>query len=243
MSLRPVKATVIDDDAFRLLAFPYGGPIPHPDYPRGVDLDGQTFGPETDTKMGWLRKRDVDWHHGGDGTFKRGVIGKAVDPVEEEDGWWVTVWLDHGARRLDLIKRLAERGGQLFGSSETVQGTAMLRTVKGTIPWRPKTPGLITYWPYWRQTLSTSPQNTHSVLRPLKADLGDTTPAFWADLRHALDDLGATSHPTSGQGEDGAKAGRVLSAVNERELRDALASIGTSADRLNAVLAKLNKEN
>lgn len=245
MNLRPLKATILDDDAFRLLAIPFGGPIPHPDHPRGVDLDGQTFDQATDIRPDWLTSRPVDWHHGMDGTMKRSTFGKAEHLVMDEEGWWVDVWLDHGARRLGLIKRLAERGGQLFGSSETVQGAARLRTAKGTIPWQPRTPGVITFWPYWRQTLSTSPQNTYSVLRPLKAMLDDIdtrpTPAFWADLRAALDDLGATPHPTSGMGEDGAKAGRVLSAVNEQELRDALASIGASAERLNVVLAKLQK--
>ena len=37
MQLQPVKATIIDDDAFRLLAFPFSGPIPKAGT-RGVDL-------------------------------------------------------------------------------------------------------------------------------------------------------------------------------------------------------------
>jgi hypothetical protein len=193
----PAKATLLDDDSFRLLAFPFGGPIPSPHSKRGVDLDGEFFSERTDIKPAWLKARPVDWHHGNDTTLGRDVIGKAVDPVMDEDGWWVTVWLDHGAKRLNLIKRLAERGAQLFGSSESVAG--MVRKAKT---------GEILEWPYWRQTLSTSPQNTHSVIRPMKAVLGDLpgldpSPAFWADIAPALadlaDDLRLTS-PTAGKG-------------------------------------------
>ena len=39
----PMKATVIDDDAFRLLALPFGGPIPYPGAPRCAYLDRHLF--------------------------------------------------------------------------------------------------------------------------------------------------------------------------------------------------------
>ena len=55
------------------------------------------------------------------------------------------------------------RARVLFGSSEPVQ-----RLVKVN-----KATGHIDVWPYLRQTLSTSPQNTHSIIRPLKASLDD----------------------------------------------------------------------
>lgn len=244
--LQPVKATVIDDDRFRLLAIPFSGPIPFPDAPRGVDIDAQWFSPATDIRPDWLKERPVDWHHGADptGVMKRTVIAKATNLVQDDEGWWVDVWLDHGEKRLELVKRLADRGAQIFGSSETVGG-ALLKTLDGNVvPWKASLPGEIVFWPYWRQTLSTSPQNTHSILRGYKAMLDDAhpTPAFWADLRTALDDLGRTSNPTPGKGEDGAKAGRVLSAANEGLLRAALESIGESVGRLDSVLAKLRKE-
>jgi hypothetical protein len=165
----------------------------------------------------------------------------------DDEGWWVDVWLDHGQKRLDLVKRLAERGGQLYGSSESIGGALVKNLGGDVVPYKASIPGEIVFWPYWRQTLSTSPQNTHSVLKGYKALLSDVhdsrpTPAFWADLRTALDDLGRTSDLTSGMGEGGAKAGRVLSAANEGLLRAALASIGESVGRLDDVLAKLRKD-
>lgn len=236
--MNPVKATLLDDDAFRLLAIPFTGPIPTRTAPRGADLDGDWFSPRTDIKPDWLKARDVDFHHGKDdlGVMSpasyarqlqppkegREVIGKAIDPVMEDDGWWVTVWLDRGARRLALIQRLAERGAQLFGSSESVAGmTAKAAT------------GEILRWPYWRQTLSTSPQNTHSVLRPMKAMLDDAvgdmypalTPAFWRDITAEVAGLTSDLRRTSLGGDGAAKAGRTD--LEDAVRRMDLASIAT----------------
>ena len=236
----PVKATLLDDDAFRLNAIPFTGPVPSPRTSRGVDIDGEWFSERSDIKPDWLKARAVDWHHGKDphGVMNppeyarmaqppergREVIGKAVDPTMEEDGWWVTVWLDHGARRLSLIQSLAERGAQLFGSSESVAGKARVDRATGHID----------VWPYWRQSLSTSPQNTHSVLRPLKAALDDaltdfpnTLPAFWRDITDDLRDLAADLRRTSHGGDDAAKGGLDEAAVQDvlRRYEDALARL------------------
>ena len=220
----PAKATLLDDDAFRLLAIPFGGPLPSAFFPRGVDIDGETFTERTDIKPGWLTERIVDWHHGGDALMGRTPIGKAIDPLMEEDGWWVTIWMNHGERRLELVKRLAERQ-PIFGSSESIAGMT-----------RKADTGEILVWPYWRQTLSTSPQNTKSVLRPLKASIDDLyatgatpTDAFWADLSADLANLQSDLRSS-----DVAKAGRVLSAANEAALRKAIGE-------LTAVLAKLEQ--
>jgi hypothetical protein len=222
MKLLPVKATVIDDDAFKLLAIPFDGPIPSKASPRGVDLDGEWFSDRTDIKPAWFDTRLVDWHHGVDGKLGRTILGKAQNLREDEDGWWVDVWLKHGERRVDLIRRLADKGAQLFGSSESVQGL----TEKAST-------GEILQWPYVRQTLSTSPQNTYSVLRPLKATLDaigpDNVPTaqFFDDLARYLDDLASSPPQSLDVGDSGAKAGRVLAARNEARLREAADELET----------------
>lgn len=150
----PVKATLIDDNHFRLLAIPFGGPI------KGRDLDGEYFTRRTDIKPDWFSERPVLWHHGQDALLTDTVIGKAIlDPEPEDDGWWVDVWLNHGERRVSLVKRLAERA-PLFGSSGTI---GYLKKAAPT--------GEILVWPYVEQTLTTSPQNTFSVVKPAKAVL------------------------------------------------------------------------
>jgi cation transport regulator ChaB len=234
--MQPLKATIIDDDHFRLLAIPFGGPIPLPGAPKGADLDAEWFSERTDIKPDWLPYRLVDWHHGHDDFMGRTVIAKADNLMQEDEGWWVDVWLQRGERRLDLVRRLAERGATLYGSSESIAGmTKKAQT------------GEILVWPYWRQTLTTSPQNTYSILRPLKAVLGDLatdytpSPSFWRELAASLDDLGTDLRATSGQGERGAKSGRVLSGANESALRDALDALGLSVTRLNEVLAKVRQ--
>jgi len=196
-----LKATLLDDDAFRLLAIPFGGPIPSPHSPIGVDLDGEWFDEQTDiTVKGSLPKSvPVDWHHGMDTYMKGETIGKAVDPEMDEDGWWVTVWLDHGKRRLALIKELAERGAQLFGSSQA-DGPAVQKA----------TTGHIEAWPYVAQALSTSPQNTLSVARPLKA-------ATVQPLEAKMRDLASDLRRTYERGDDEAKARRVLADLEAAE--------------------------
>lgn len=220
----PLKATLIDDDAFRLLALPFGGPIPYPGAPKGVDLDRQWLDEGTD--FGRPPKRvDVTWHHGLDSKLGAEVIGKAGDLAFDDDGGWVTVWLDHGRRRTRLVKRLAEAAAgdpevDIFGSSEAIPHTSRIHTGKAEIPWRRDIPGFISRWHYIGQTLSTSPQNTRSILVPLKATLTDLadgsidpTADFFSDLTTFLDSLSPSS--------DVGKAGRVLAARNEARLREA----------------------
>lgn len=210
----------------RLLAIPFGGPVPHPGFARGVDLDGETFTERTDIKPTWLEFRVTDWHHGKDATMGRTVIGKADALEMDEDGWWVDLWLDAGEKRLELVKRLVDRGGVLYGSSESISGMV-----------RKADTGEILAWPYWRQTLTTSPQNVYSALRPVKAVLTDAvtddnaSSTFWADVAAELSRLGMDLHATSPKaGEAGAtdgptqdldKALQRLDLISAR-LRDAL---------------------
>lgn len=208
--MQPIKATVLDDDHFRLLAIPFGGPI------GGRDLDGQFFSERTNIHPTLVPARVVDWHHGKDPLMGRSVLGKAVlDAEPEDDGWWVDVWLSHGEKRVALIKRLAEKA-PIFGSSEALWVKA-------------SSDGEILDWPYWRQTLSTSPQNTQSIVRPaMKAALDDfDTAGIPVDDRLRafigdLDALGVDLRSTSLVGENAAKAGRVLAGRNEARLREAM---------------------
>jgi hypothetical protein len=199
---KALKAELVDDRHFRVLAIPFGGPI------RGRDLDGEYFSPRTDIKAEWFTERPVLWHHGGDRLIGDTVIGKATDLTLEDDGWWVDVWVRHGDRRADLISRLAARA-PLYGSSGT------LDYLKKAAP-----SGEILVWPYIEQTLTTSPQNTYSVAKPAKAALDDFIEAEIAvsaavkALLTDLDALGADLTPTSGRSE----------AVAMARLDDALAA-------------------
>jgi len=161
---QPMKASLLDDDAFRLLAFPFGGPIPHPAFPAGVDVDGQTFSKATDIKADWFDTRLVDWFHGQDPRMGRAILGKAVDlgrfevksSEPDDDGWWVTVWLKRGEERVNLVKRLAERA-TIYGSSETGPGLGSIKATDGSVvPWQRHISGEITAWPYLARPLRRS---------------------------------------------------------------------------------------
>jgi hypothetical protein len=211
--MNPVKATIIDDNHFRLLAIPFGGPL------KGRDLDGEFFTRRTDIKPDWFKERPVLWHHGQDSYMGDTVIGKATDLTLEDDGWWVDVWINHGEKRAELVKRLAGKAS-LYGSSGTI--SYLRKATKA---------GEITVWPYIEQTLTTSPQNQFSVAKPAKALIDDYASAFiplhgpvkaFLESVHDLDNLGADLPLTSAQGDVAAKAGRVLSSRNEKALREAL---------------------
>lgn len=229
-ALLPVKAQPLDPDEEiawfagkvprRLLAIPFGGPIPSPKSKLGVDLDGEWFSERTDIYGGYRYLRDnrerlVDWHHSalppgpgyGDpsGMMKGAIIGKSIlDPDPDEDGWWVDLWFKAGDKRVSLIRRLAERGAQLFGSSQPAKAE------------RDRETGEITVWAHMLQTLSTSPQNTYSVLRPAKAMLEEATQAGlevsdqMVTLLEQMRDLDTDLRSTSLAGDDGAKAGQAL---------------------------------
>lgn len=222
----------------RILVVPFGGPIPSPKAPRGVDLDNEWFSERTDLTGEYpalkaSRVRLVDWHHEKDptGVMKGAILGRVViDDAPEEDGYWADFWADAGERRLALVRKLEERGAALYGSSQAVAKKADAET------------GEITYWPLVRHTITTSPQNVLAVVPPLKAVLtecdlttlpADAIRAAVVGLRDLETDLRATS-----RGERGAKAGRVLSEKNYRALMDALASFDDAASRLRDVIAR-----
>ncbi len=216
----------------RLLAVPFGGPIPSPKSSLGVDIDGEWFSSRTDLFDGHsallgTRERLVDWHHvtswgpGKDpvgNRMKGAVLGRIVmDQRPESDGLWVDFWANTGEQRLALVKALEERGTQLYGSSFAAYKKADPHT------------GEILVWPMTWETISSSPQNTYAVMPSLKAMLADP---ILADMPEAavkallvgLDNLGAELLPgwPFGVGDAAVKAGRVLSAKNETALRTAL---------------------
>ena len=211
-----------------LLAIPFYGPIPGPDG-KGRDLDGEYFDETTDIKPDWFAERPVDWHHSKDptGIMNGHLIGKATDLRLGPEGWWVNIWAKAGEARLKLVEELVEKGSRIFGSSWAYPN--LIKRGKA---------GHIDVWPFTFETLSTSPQNIWSTLRPAKAaDLFDlseiTLDGRLRDLLSSLDNL--QSGPVSDlTGEDAAKAGRVISSKNEQRLQDAISAIQACLDEMRA---------
>lgn len=210
----------------RLLAIPFGGPIPSTDG-RGRDLDGEFFDADTDIKPEWFRERPIDWHHSKDptGVMNGVLLGKATDLSMESDGWWVNTWMQAGEKRLRLVEELVSRGAPLRGSS-----WAYPQLIK-----RGKA-GHIDVWPFMVETLSTSPQNDRSTFSSAKAaldlftlseiPLDERFRALLADLGNPGTDPDLT--PFTGDGW--AKAGRVISTKNEQQLQGAIDAIQACLD-------------
>jgi hypothetical protein len=241
----------------RHLAIPFGGPnsgsaIGKADNGVGYDLDGEWFDESTDLygplrTMG--RERLVDWHHVTfadrtdpvNGLMKGAILGRIVldDEPSNEDiddqgfyGIWADFWANAGEKRRQLVAALERRAVPLFGSSQPLQSA--VRIAKS---------GHIDVWPVRFHTITTTPQNTHAVLPALKAGLDDPYLAELSvgALRAFLageDNLGRDLLPTSAQGEGGAKAGRVLSGVNERDLDEAVTALEQALERARTVLTR-----
>lgn len=215
-----------------LRIIPFGGLFVGPDG-KARDLDGDYFSARTDIKPHWFSERPILWHHGADPTGVMGdaVLGKAVNLRREDDGWWEDFWLNAGEQRLSRVRRILAKGGELFGSSTPLQTPGF--------PVKRARDGEILTWAHAESTLSTSPVNHLASFRPAKATLDDFTLADIpvSALSGFLTDyatLGADLSGTSIAGLPTAKAGRVLSAANEKALRAAL-------DALGEVLSKLER--
>lgn len=248
----PMKAAELDPEGIeawwagkvprRLLAIPFSGPIPGPSG-KSLDVDAEYFDERTDIKPSWFEERPVDWHHSKDptGLLNGVLIGKAnrLGTLDgqlgepDEDGWWVDLWLNAGERRLTLVRKLAEKGAELFGSSYAYPN--LIRRGKA---------GHIDVWPYMMQTLSTSPQNTHSVIRPGKAvlDIFDQADiAVRPVLRDVLAELERQYLPSRAATQRmitaadlpdaAAKAGRELSGRNLAEIGEWLELLDSIASR------------
>ena len=147
-----LKAEQLKGNKWRVLAIPYGGPF------EGKDFDGEFFSPNTDIKPDWFDRRPLVWHHNLDETMKADpVLGTADDLEQTEEGWWVTMWLDRSSRYWAEVNKLLGKG-KLYGSSGTI-GHLMRKARDGEI----------LQWPHVEQSLTPTPSNFFSVVKPAKA--------------------------------------------------------------------------
>ncbi len=232
----------------RILPVPFWGPIPDPKgLVKGYDLDAEFFDGTTDLfgpfpGLRASRWREIDWHHddsgvpskrvGGPASMKGVLIGEMeMDADPEEDGLWADWWIKRGQARRDLVaRRVAEierRGEPLYNSTQAVFK-------------RKADNGHIDVWPLYRNTVTTAPQNTLAVIPPLKGLLDEITTSDLSSealsallvgldaLRTDLAETSAGQDPDTG--DPLAKAGRVLSTSNEREIRSRLVGLREAID-------------
>jgi len=158
-----LKAEQVSSSKWRVLAIPFGGPLPAEvvgkrDNGIGFDVDGEFFSPKTDIKPDWFDRRPLVWHHNLDKAMDDPVMGTADDLEEKSDGWWTTVWLDRANRYWAQVNQLLT-AGKIYGSSGSLPN--FVKTDKRT--------GEILVWPYIEQTLTPTPANPFAVVVAAKA--------------------------------------------------------------------------
>jgi hypothetical protein len=154
MHMDYLKAEQLSTSKWRVLSIPFGGPF------KGKDFDEEFFSIRTDIKPDWFDRRPAVWHHNLDGTMKAdSTIGRTDDLELDEDlGWWSTLWLDRSHRYWAEVDKLLQ-AGKLYGSTGTLPNFA--KTDRKT--------GEILVWPMVEQTLTPIPSNFTSQLAPSKA--------------------------------------------------------------------------
>jgi hypothetical protein len=233
----------------RILVVPFGGSIPSPKSPIGVDLDGEWFDEKTDIygpypALKASRRRVVDWHH-NDRIFPKPPVSMEgvtlgeinLDEVSEEDGIWADWWTKVGEENMRRVALMERRGVPLFNSTQAVLGGH-----------RVAPSGHIDVWPVYRNTITPAPINRGAGVPPMKAMLdaistSDLSSEAMKAALVGLDALGTELRQNSDGlyvpdlGDDAAKAGRVLSTKNEtairsrlRELQDAIAAFEAFVD-------------
>ena len=254
-ALLPIKAQLMDDDEEeawfagktkrRLLMVPFGGPLPSPHNAKGMDVDGEFFDERSDLygpfkALRETRERAVDWNHAympphqrtGDptGYMSGRIIAKAImDEEPDDEGLWADFWFRQGESKINLIRGLKRRYPQtvFYGSGQAVPAYVKSNPFTGHIE----------RFPLFMETISTAPNNHLSQFRPAKAVLAELHSAELPveglnAFLSELDALGADLTLTSDGSEAVAKAGRVLSAANERRLREALAALSETLEEM-----------
>jgi hypothetical protein len=141
------------DNIIEGLAVPFGGPF------GGKDLDGESFGPDTDLALEWFPEegRPVIFHHGLDEGLKTALVGRQIAREVQDAGHWVKVQLDKRNRYFEQIAQMVREGILSFSS--------------GSIPHLVSTDesGSIKSWPWVELSLTPTPANPDAAVYAVKA--------------------------------------------------------------------------
>lgn len=132
----------------------------------GVDLEGETFGPDTDYMLDLVPSKLVMYDHG---MQLKHIIGKTSTVTPDEYGLWVEAELDRHADYVAQIEALAEKG--VLGWSSGSVGHLTQRQGKS-----------ITRWPIVELSLTPTPAEPRTLGVDVIKHLAETDEAFAALL-------------------------------------------------------------
>ncbi|MGA1784927.1 MAG: phage major capsid protein [Pontimonas sp.] len=101
----------------------------------GTDLDGETFGSDTDYMLDLVPQKLVLYDHGQNSEVKHAIIGKiSADGITvDDDGIWIEAELSKHAAYVEHIRKLAEKG--VLGWSSGSVGHLVSRAGKSIKRW------------------------------------------------------------------------------------------------------------
>ena len=140
------------DNIIEGLAVPFGGPF------AGKDLDGESFGPDTDLALEWFPEegRPVIFHHGLDEGIKTALVGRQIAREVTNIGHWVKVQLDKRNRYFEAISQMVNDGLLSFSSGSIPH---LVQTDEG---------GSIKAWPWVELSLTPTPANPYASVYAVK---------------------------------------------------------------------------
>lgn len=148
-----VKFAEGSDNIIEGLAVPFGGPF------GGKDLDGESFGPDTDLALEWFpdEGRPVIYHHGLDEGMKTALVGRQIAREVQDAGHWVKVQLDKRNRYFEQIADMVKDGLLSFSSGSLGHLVAV------------EDDGKIKAWPWVELSLTPTPANPDAAVYAVKA--------------------------------------------------------------------------
>lgn len=218
--------------------------------PFGVDLDGESFGPDTDLALDWFPKggRPILYHHGFNDTIKMVAIGHELESKLTDDGLWVRAELDKANKFYKRVKKLIDAAGVGFSSGAPDHKVKMGK--KGHWDLWPPVEFSLTPTPAFPNRVSYAVKSADVIehLEAVDADIPE--PLSAADIEQTQGD--SESESLANQSEQvlagmkawvermeersdfRAKFGRELSKANIDSLREAHRIIGALLERADA---------
>jgi cation transport regulator ChaB len=153
LAMNAVKFAADSDNIIEGLAIPFGGPF------GGKDIDGESFGPDTDLALEWFPEegRPVIYHHGLDEGMKTALVGRQIERAAQDAGHWVKVQLDKRNRYFEQIAEMVREGKLAFSSGSL---SHLVQVEKD---------GAIKSWPWVELSLTPTPANPDAMVYAVKA--------------------------------------------------------------------------
>lgn len=218
--------------------------------PFGVDLDGETFDPDTDLALDWFPNggRPILYHHGFNDTIKMVAIGHELESKLTDEGLWVRAELDKANKFYKRVKKLIDAAGVGFSSGAPDHKVKMGK--KGHWDLWPPVEFSLTPTPAFPNRVSYAVKSADVIEHLEAVDAEIPEPLSAADIEQTQDDsepesltqqseqvlagLKAWAERMEERSDFRAKFGRELSKANIDTLREAHRIIGDLLDRADA---------